>query len=51
MAHSLPDLPYALDSLEPHFDARTMESRDRCSDGLQRWRGEIGLLEIGASDQ
>lgn len=25
MAHSLPDLPYALDSLEPHFDARTME--------------------------
>jgi Fe-Mn family superoxide dismutase len=25
MAHSLPDLPYASDSLEPHFDARTME--------------------------
>ncbi|MBG30129.1 MAG: superoxide dismutase [Mn] [Opitutae bacterium] len=25
MAHSLPELPYALDSLEPHFDARTME--------------------------
>jgi len=25
MAHSLPDLPYAFDSLEPHFDARTME--------------------------
>ena len=25
MAHSLPDLPYALDSLEPNFDARTME--------------------------
>jgi Fe-Mn family superoxide dismutase len=25
MAHSLPDLPYAPDSLEPHFDARTME--------------------------
>ena len=25
MAHSLPDLPYALDALEPHFDARTME--------------------------
>ncbi|MGE4550217.1 MAG: superoxide dismutase [Opitutales bacterium] len=24
MAHSLPDLPYALDALEPHFDARTM---------------------------
>ncbi|MFP6900472.1 MAG: superoxide dismutase [Opitutales bacterium] len=25
MAHSLPDLPYATDALEPHFDARTME--------------------------
>ena len=25
MAHSLPDLPYAYDALEPHFDARTME--------------------------
>jgi len=25
MAHSLPDLPYALDALEPHIDARTME--------------------------
>jgi len=25
MAHSLPDLPYSFDSLEPHFDARTME--------------------------
>lgn len=25
MAHSLPDLPYALDALEPHVDARTME--------------------------
>ena len=25
MAHSLPDLPYTPDSLEPHFDARTME--------------------------
>ncbi|SVE42962.1 uncharacterized protein METZ01_LOCUS495816, partial [marine metagenome] len=25
MAHSLPDLPYAFDALEPHFDARTME--------------------------
>ena len=25
MAHSLPDLPYAHDALEPHFDARTME--------------------------
>ncbi len=25
MAHSLPDLPYANDALEPHFDARTME--------------------------
>ena len=25
MAHSLPDLPYAFDALEPHIDARTME--------------------------
>jgi len=25
MAYTLPDLPYALDALEPHIDARTME--------------------------
>ena len=25
MAHSLPDLPYAPEALEPHIDARTME--------------------------
>lgn len=25
MAYSLPELPYAYDALEPHFDARTME--------------------------
>ena len=25
MAHSLPDLPYAHDALEPHIDVRTME--------------------------
>ena len=25
MAYSLPDLPYAYDALEPHFDSRTME--------------------------
>lgn len=25
MAHELPDLPYALDALEPHIDAKTME--------------------------
>lgn len=25
MAHTLPDLPYSYDALEPHFDARTME--------------------------
>ncbi|MFT5089411.1 MAG: Fe-Mn family superoxide dismutase, partial [Planctomycetota bacterium] len=25
MAHSLPDLPYAYDALEPQIDARTME--------------------------
>ncbi|MCC9641351.1 superoxide dismutase [Rhodopirellula sp. JC740] len=25
MAFTLPDLPYAYDALEPHFDARTME--------------------------
>ena len=25
MAHSLPDLPYALAALEPHIDARTMQ--------------------------
>ena len=25
MAYSLPDLPYAYEALEPHFDARTME--------------------------
>ena len=25
MAHSLPPLPYALDALEPHIDAKTME--------------------------
>lgn len=25
MAYSLPNLPYAYDALEPHFDARTME--------------------------
>ncbi len=25
MAHSLPDLPYAFDALEPHIDAKTME--------------------------
>lgn len=25
MAHTLPALPYALDALEPHIDARTME--------------------------
>ncbi len=25
MSHTLPDLPYAYDALEPHIDARTME--------------------------
>ncbi|MFP6854994.1 MAG: superoxide dismutase [Mn], partial [Opitutales bacterium] len=25
MAHSLPDLPYSHDALEPHLDGRTME--------------------------
>jgi Fe-Mn family superoxide dismutase len=25
MSHTLPDLPYAFDALEPHIDARTME--------------------------
>jgi len=25
MAHTLPDLPYAFDALEPHIDAQTME--------------------------
>ena len=25
MSHTLPDLPYSLDALEPHIDARTME--------------------------
>ena len=25
MAFTLPDLPYSYDSLEPHFDAQTME--------------------------
>ncbi len=25
MAYSVPDLPYAFDALEPHFDAKTME--------------------------
>ena len=25
MAHSVPDLPYAFDALEPHIDAKTME--------------------------
>ena len=25
MAHTLPDLPYAYDALEPHFDRQTME--------------------------
>ncbi len=25
MAHSVPDLPYAFDALEPHIDARTMQ--------------------------
>jgi Fe-Mn family superoxide dismutase len=25
MAYTLPELPYAYDALEPHFDARTME--------------------------
>ena len=25
MAHTLPNLPYALDALEPHIDAKTME--------------------------
>ncbi|WP_058834069.1 superoxide dismutase [Luteimonas abyssi] len=25
MAHTLPDLPYAYDALEPHFDKQTME--------------------------
>ena len=25
MPHTLPDLPYSVDSLEPHIDARTME--------------------------
>ena len=25
MAHELPTLPYALNALEPHIDARTME--------------------------
>lgn len=25
MAHTLPDLPYAFDALEPHIDAKTME--------------------------
>ena len=25
MSHTLPDLPYAFDALEPHIDAKTME--------------------------
>ena len=25
MAHTLPDLPYAFDALEPNIDAKTME--------------------------
>ena len=25
MSYTLPELPYAYDALEPHFDARTME--------------------------
>lgn len=25
MAYDLPNLPYAVDALEPHIDARTME--------------------------
>ncbi|MCH9016045.1 MAG: superoxide dismutase, partial [Gemmatimonadetes bacterium] len=25
MTHTLPDLPYGFDALEPHIDARTME--------------------------
>ena len=25
MAHTLPQLPYAFDALEPHIDAKTME--------------------------
>lgn len=25
MTHTLPDLPYAYDALEPHIDAKTME--------------------------
>ncbi|HAD60506.1 MAG TPA: superoxide dismutase [Mn], partial [Planctomycetaceae bacterium] len=25
MPHSLPELPYAYDALEPHIDAQTME--------------------------
>ena len=25
MSHQLPNLPYSVDSLEPHIDARTME--------------------------
>ena len=25
MAYQLPELPYALDALEPHIDAQTME--------------------------
>ena len=28
MAHELPALPYALDALEPHIDAKTMEIHD-----------------------
>ena len=33
MAHTLPDLPYAYDALEPHLDVRTMEIHHKLHHG------------------
>ncbi|MGB1724726.1 MAG: hypothetical protein ACPHJZ_00270, partial [Limisphaerales bacterium] len=55
MAHTLPDLPYAHDALEPHIDARTMEihhgkhhnniGTDNIDGQVQGWTSSQNVIE------
>ncbi|GMQ81340.1 MAG: Fe-Mn family superoxide dismutase [Rhodothermia bacterium] len=46
MSHTLPDLPYAHDALEPHIDARTMEIHHG-----KHHQGYVNKLNAALADQ
>ena len=46
MSHTLPDLPYAYDALEPHIDARTMEIHHG-----KHHQGYVNNLNAALADQ